>query len=197
MKKLLIVLLAAAVAFMTGWIVGRWTMGNKTIQTDPTECDTITTESLVPEAVTRPLRADSVKGGAGHVTARLPKAVTKPPVKRKTGTPDRVADGAQTDTPEIEDDAGEGEQEQEADSADVTVPLSSYRYSGENFEAWVSGYNARLDSIRVYARVREVRVKEKAKRKRWSVGLQAGYGFTPKGWQPYIGVGVSVKLFEF
>ena len=30
-------------------------------------------------------------------------------------------------------------------------------------------------------------------RKRWGfgVGVQGGYGFTPKGWQPYVGVGVS------
>ena len=35
----------------------------------------------------------------------------------------------------------------------------------------------------------------KQKSSRWNVGIQGGVGITPKGVQPYIGVGVSYRLF--
>ena len=42
-----------------------------------------------------------------------------------------------------------------------------------------------------------VHVFEKDDFNRWGVGAQAGYGITPAGFQPYLGVGVSFNLFSW
>lgn len=74
------------------------------------------------------------------------------------------------------------------DTVMVRLPIESKHYEGENYEAWVSGYEPSLDSIKVYQR--EV----KTKQSRWSIGLQGGVGITPRGVQPYVGIGVAYKL---
>ena len=76
------------------------------------------------------------------------------------------------------------------DTIRVRLPIESKHYSTTNYDAWVSGYEPCLDSIKVYNR--EVIVKPK--KSRWSVGVQGGVGMTPKGLQPYIGVGVGYRL---
>lgn len=81
-----------------------------------------------------------------------------------------------------------------SDSAEVIIPVTQKVYADSLYQAWISGYNVRLDSIEVYSRTREIRipVPVPTKRKRWGLGLQAGYGY-PYGM--YVGVGVSYNLF--
>lgn len=74
------------------------------------------------------------------------------------------------------------------DTVQVRLPIESKHYTAESYDAWVSGYEPCLDSIKVYSR--EI----KTKQSRWSVGLQGGLGLTPKGVQPYIGIGVAYRL---
>ena len=74
------------------------------------------------------------------------------------------------------------------DTVQVRLPIESKHYSATNYDAWVSGYEPSLDSIKVYNR--EIKLKQS----RWSVGLQGGVGMTPKGVQPYVGVGIGYKL---
>ena len=74
------------------------------------------------------------------------------------------------------------------DTIRVRLPIESKHYTSINYDAWVSGYEPQLDSIKVYQR--EV----KTKQSRWSIGLQGGLGITPKGVQPYVGVGIGYKL---
>lgn len=74
------------------------------------------------------------------------------------------------------------------DTIRVRLPIESKHYTAESYDAWVSGYEPTLDSIKVYQR--EI----KTKQSRWSIGLQGGVGLTPKGVQPYIGVGVAYRL---
>lgn len=86
------------------------------------------------------------------------------------------------------------------DSADVNIPITQKQYCDSTFTAWVSGYEANLDSIRVYARREVVTVNKIIKEppNRFVVSLNIGYGLTPyNGLQPYIGVGVGYKLFSF
>ncbi len=83
------------------------------------------------------------------------------------------------------------------DSVAVSIPITQTRYETEDYRAYVSGYNARLDSLFVTSKSTVVRIRDLVKPKRFSVGLQAGYGMTPKGFQPYVGLGVSVNLFSF
>ena len=79
----------------------------------------------------------------------------------------------------------------------VVLPITQKMYRDSSYTAWVSGYAAALDSIEVYPRTLIVRqtAPPAAKPRRWSMGVQAGYGLTPKGLQPYVGVGVSIRLF--
>ena len=78
----------------------------------------------------------------------------------------------------------------------VEVPREQRVYEGESFRAYVSGYRPSLDSLRLLEReVTVERTLPAAVRKpRFSVGLQAGYGYTPRGFQPYVGIGVSINI---
>lgn len=86
------------------------------------------------------------------------------------------------------------------DSVRVDIPIVQKRYSDSTYTAWVSGYDVRLDSIRVYTRREVVTISKIIKEppNRFVVSLNVGYGITPQnGLQPYIGIGVGYKLFSF
>ncbi len=80
----------------------------------------------------------------------------------------------------------------------VMLPITQKVYRDTSYTAWVSGYAAALDSIEVYPRTLIVRqtAPSAAKPRRWSFGIQAGYGYTPKGMQPYIGIGININLLN-
>lgn len=80
------------------------------------------------------------------------------------------------------------------DSVEVELPITERTYLDEEYKAVVQGYNPILKSIEVYPKTAYITTTEAIKkRKRWgvSIGIQGGYGITPKGYQPYAGVGVS------
>lgn len=86
------------------------------------------------------------------------------------------------------------------DSIAVKIPITQKRYEDSTYTAWVSGYHPVLDSIYVYPRHEVMTITNtiRQKPKRWGVGINIGYGITPKhGMQPYIGVGVQYNLFSF
>lgn len=77
---------------------------------------------------------------------------------------------------------------------EVEIPIEEKEYKSEEYYAVIGGYNPYLKSIEVYPKTSYITTTETVtKRKRWgvSLGVQGGYGFTPKGWQPYAGVGVT------
>lgn len=86
---------------------------------------------------------------------------------------------------------------------DTVLLREQKEYMDSSYHAYVSGIDARLDSIRTFARTvethdtvtcwRDFYIKEAVdkKQKRLRIGLQFGYGMTPKGFQPYIGCGVA------
>lgn len=78
----------------------------------------------------------------------------------------------------------------------VMLPITQQVYRDTTYTAWVSGYHPQLDSIEVYPRTLIVRqtALPAAKPRRWSFGIQAGYGLTPRGMQPYVGLGLTVRL---
>lgn len=85
------------------------------------------------------------------------------------------------------------------DTVTVQLPRESVHYRDSLFEAWVSGYRPRLDSVSVYPQTRcvTVTVRETAKDRRWGIGVQAGFGASMDGLTPYVGVGVSYSLARF
>lgn len=93
-----------------------------------------------------------------------------------------------------------------ADSGAVTLPVVQKTYSDDStYTAYVSGLDykqwPRLDSI--ITRQRSVTntitktITLQKKHSRWSVGIQAGYGYglQYRGFEPYVGIGVDYALF--
>lgn len=80
------------------------------------------------------------------------------------------------------------------DTSKVVIPITQKVYKDSCYTAWVSGYLPKLDSIEVDQKI--VVVSKPVHPKRWNVGLQGGYGITPKGFQPYIGIGVTFNLIK-
>lgn len=80
----------------------------------------------------------------------------------------------------------------------VSLPIEQKYYSYDNFDAWVSGFNAQLDSFRVYPKTKMITIEKRIHRqKKWSLGIHAGYGASKHGLTPYIGVGISYNLISF
>ena len=83
----------------------------------------------------------------------------------------------------------------EEDSMRLGLPMVQNVYEDTAYRAYVSGVYPRLDSIYVYP-TREVVTINKPP-KRWHIGPTVGYGLTPQGFQPYIGVSVTYSLLSW
>lgn len=83
----------------------------------------------------------------------------------------------------------------------VYLPRAQRRYEDSLYTAWVSGYQARLDSIRIYfpTKIRYItkEIKTAQKPPRWGLSLQAGYGISKNGLAPYAGIGVSYNILTW
>lgn len=82
----------------------------------------------------------------------------------------------------------------EGDSAKIQIPISQKVYEDTLYRAYVSGYEPKLDSITIKQRTTYITHTTRNKESRFRIGLQAGYGLTPKGMMPYFGVGLSYRL---
>lgn len=90
---------------------------------------------------------------------------------------------------------------------DTVLLRESKVYEDSCYTAWVSGIDPSLDSIEVRNKVvqmvdtfavytdRIITVGRKSKRV--SVGLNSGYGIGRNGLTPYVGIGVSYRIFAF
>ena len=77
------------------------------------------------------------------------------------------------------------------DSVAVEVPITSKHYGSKEYDAWVSGFEPSLDSIKVYKEtqvITEVRTISKPPNK-WELDLTGGidYNFTAKKYTPHVG----------
>lgn len=84
------------------------------------------------------------------------------------------------------------------DTLFVPVTIEKRVYEDSLYRAEVSGYSPSLDKIEIYQQkqvvTQFVQVPE-VKRKRWGIGVQAGYGINANGsHSPYIGIGLSYNL---
>lgn len=75
----------------------------------------------------------------------------------------------------------------------VPVPITQKEYQTDNYRAWVSGYNAALDSIDVFPKT--IYITKKIPARRWGLGVSAGYGVGRAGLSPYIGIGVYYRTW--
>lgn len=98
---------------------------------------------------------------------------------------------------------GEGMPPQEMsvdrDSIAVAVPITQKRYEGDEYKAWVSGYQPSLDSILVFPRTTLVRETTGKPPDRWHIGITGGYGygFRSRQAEPYVGIGITYSIISF
>lgn len=84
----------------------------------------------------------------------------------------------------------------DGDTCRAVLPVEQTVYSGEGYRAYVSGFRPRLDSLRLERRVEKITAAAApGVQRRWSVGIQTGIGLTPHGIEPYVGLGVSYRLY--
>ncbi len=81
-------------------------------------------------------------------------------------------------------------------------------YHDEEYDAWISGYQPELDSLKLYANQTHItnqyqhktQIIQKQKRKKFGVGIQVGYGVTINdeiSLNPYVGIGLSYSFLTF
>lgn len=116
-------------------------------------------------------------------TTQLPAIVRRLPLWRGAANID-----TETDTVPVE-----------MDSADVVIPVEQKVYTDSaNYRAVISGAFVSLDTMEVYSRREVVTIRHPPdKPKRWSLGVGVGYGMTPHGMQPFVGVTLSYSLWRF
>lgn len=89
-----------------------------------------------------------------------------------------------------------------SDSVSVVLPITQKHYSDSTYDAWVSGYEPALDSIKVFQPVMTItntitNTEIRYRQERWGLGVQVGIGVTPSKIEPYIGLGVNYNLFSW
>lgn len=86
------------------------------------------------------------------------------------------------------------------DTTFVYLPRQQRQYQSPQFHAWVSGYDPKLDSIKLYQTTRtinkEIPVIQKQK-PRFSLGITGGYGAGKDGLTPFVGVGLTYNLLSW
>lgn len=118
-----------------------------------------------------------------HDTVSVPKPVTEYQYIVKT----------KTDTFEIHDTLPNG-------NVVVEVPITQKVYSDSLYKAYVSGYKPSLDSIDIYRKTITIEkeiTKTVAYKKKWTIGIQGGYGFgfKSKNFEPFVGLGINYRIF--
>lgn len=126
-------------------------------------------------------------------TEKLGKLMYKAPIVGATRT-DSISEGYVTAATIGSGDGGLAR----ADSADVELTVIQRHYADSTYEAWVSGpVDPRLDSINIYQRHTVITTQQPQRHSKWSVGVTGGAGFTARGVQPFIGIGISYAIFRF
>ena len=165
MKKLVTI---TSILLLLSVICNLWQYYEASITQPLVSYDTLETIRFI--SVKEPVPADSLK--VKEVIVRLPVYIT-------AEDSDKVCDTCSVVN----------------DSAEVVVPIIQKVYQDSIYTAYVSGFRPNLDSIFITRKEVYVTKTITEKRSRWGIGLQGGYGITPKGFQPYLGVGVTYNFF--
>lgn len=174
-------LAALIIAFVAGYQTGMQMCGNVEI----VERDTIIYVDTIPYY--KPVAKDSAV--VRYITKLLP-----------------VAHYEATDTFLAENYAQNGGENipplgltDERDSMAVEIPITQKYYEGEEYRAFVSGFQPSLDSIFVFPRSTLIRETTYKPPNKWHIGITGGYGYGFKSRQaePYIGIGITYSIISF
>ncbi len=143
--------------------------------------------------VTAPKAVDSTVTGVIRIPIVRPAEPSVPKADIKVYAPNEM-DSILGSLPQGQDGGKIGV----SDTVWATVPRTQKRYEDSTYTAWVSGYEARLDSINVYQRtVFVTKTQTVTKRNRFGVGLTGGVGYGIINRKPdvFIGVGVTWRIW--
>ena len=105
--------------------------------------DTTTTIDTIPDIAPTPKDSTPVRTIIRWLPMKLPKA---------SGNKESVDNPYPASTDTISQWQLFGNSEHPQDSALVEISITSKHYSSEQYDAWISGYEASLDSIKVYSK---------------------------------------------
>jgi len=105
--------------------------------------DTTTTIDTIPDIAPTPKDSTPVRTIIRWLPMKLPKA---------SGNKESVDNPYPASTDTISQWQLFGNSEHPQDSALVEIPITSKHYSSEQYDAWISGYETSLDSIKVYSK---------------------------------------------
>ncbi len=94
------------------------------------------------------------------------------------------------------------------DTLYIQLPREQRYYREQEYEAWVSGFQPELDSLKLYSDQtlitnqyhHQTQIIEKLRQKRFGIGIQVGYGTTFNEkiyFTPYVGIGLSYNFLTF
>ena len=171
---------------------------------DGVETPTHVEQTTVTKWETAHIDTPMVKDSAtlGYITRKLPRddgQWRKNAIAQGTGNYGQKKDRYVHGTGYYDDGVDtSGKVFQPPDSAEVIIPITQKKYEGKEYTAWISGYEARLDSINILRRtdiVTKTLYVDK-KRRRWGCVTGVGVGVNRKGEvQPMLGVTFGYRLF--
>ena len=180
--------LKAALAFMligmvTGVII--CALLDRRTQGLITERDTTTYIDIVPYYY--PIAKDSTV--VRYVTQKLP--VSKPQKNDTSLAENYAQNNGENIPPQVI--------AEERDSVAAEIPITQKKYEGDDYLAYVSGYQPSLDSIFVYAKTTTITERSYKPPNKWHIGITGGYGygFTSKKAEPFIGIGITYSVINF
>ena len=133
-------------------------------------------------------------------TQNLGFTLAKLPIWRETKKPAQIEEH-----PFVESGTNaESEDEIETDPPDsitVQIPIEQRHYQSEDYEAWVSGWNPNLDSLRIYKTSQHLTTTKEITRwktRHWGLSVGVGAVVSPKGGiQPGIFIGATYTFLSF
>lgn len=143
------------------------------------ETDTIMVYDTIPYIEPAPVHSQQV--GSKKVT--IPMSYIDRGIEN---LPDIRADTAELTSADVEATT--------PDSLTLQLPITQNVYEGEDYKAYVSGVYPSLDSLFVYPRREIVTIKKPPKR--WHIGPTVGFGYTPHGFEPFIGISLTYSIID-
>ena len=87
---------------------------------------------------------------------------------------------------------------------DAQIPIERKEYRTDDYRAVIEGFRPELIAMEVYRQthyITKIETIEARDRRRWGIGIQAGYGATIRGGRvvgvPYIGVGMQYSILTW
>ena len=83
------------------------------------------------------------------------------------------------------------------DTVFVRVPVNSYLFGGDGYRIEAEGYKVKLNSIEIYPRtvtkyITNETVSTITRKRRFGIGISAGYGLSGRGLSPYVGMACNI-----